>query len=663
MANAIGEPRWRGVEHLARDLILASEDEPGRGRAVFLIGAGCSVSAGIPSATGVAKHCAVRLARQYSRGAFAGEDAEGDAIDALTWLVGNGHVDHKEAYGESGDQPRWGPLYTHFFEEHLKAPNQQRTIISDLVEAARGKLNWAHACLGELVRQRHVHSVLTTNFDQLVLTGIFRSGLIPVVADGMFALNRIVARPLVPQVVHLHGSMHTYNLRNSRQSLSETKEDARAVTMINGILQQCDVLVVVGYAGGEEGVMQMLLEASRSLEQLVVYWVAYEGDVSKLSVGCRELLSGENKFAIKGGEADRFFADLMAQLEIGQPDWVADPTGELARQPALLVAPTHVPEVGILIDAFTRKIEVACGAVGQWQGGDPRKLLAARKRAAGDFRGARETLEGTNPAADAEAARLHALNALSLFEENPSEELRPMLDAAIAEFETLIGRTEGTERLENVFSLIDAKFDLFELDGARKALEDVIQIAERWLPGDPEAAGPGEYQLWHYRALAHHRLADAADEDEHELELAEADYRTALHCLERAENSPASILEVREGLAGALQVLARKRRDEAKAREAVRLFRDVAENTRRDRSSPQEGGLLYNLSGALMDLIDQVDEEEAILLREEALGLLGRAAAVFERLGDSERLADVERLRASFTEARLAAEARKSNTA
>src|SRR4030081_1922879 len=99
----------------------------------------------------------------------------------------------------------------------------------------------------ELVNKRYVYTVLTTNFDQLVLQGIIRTGIMPVTADGLEALNRITGKPKRPQVIHLHGSMHTYNLRNSRVALSETSSDRGALSMIHSLLQQCDLLVVVGY--------------------------------------------------------------------------------------------------------------------------------------------------------------------------------------------------------------------------------------------------------------------------------------------------------------------------------------------------------------------------------------------------------------------------------
>lgn len=632
--------KWRTVEDLARDLLLAQEDEPGRGRTVFLVGAGCSVSAGIPAAGGVARECAVHLARKYSRGEFDRDDADSDADHALRYLVDHGHVDGNRAYVEG--KPAWGSLYPYFFADHLKSPNQQRDMIYDLVKRSGERLNWAHACLGELVRLRFVNSVLTTNFDQLVLAGIIRTGLIPVVADGMFALNRIVAEPLVPQVVHLHGSMHTYALRNSPKALDETSQDHRAVAMLNGILQRANLLVVVGYAGGEEGLMKLLLQAASSLEQLVIYWVTYEDDAEKLSDNCRELLSGENKFAITGGEADRFFGQLMARLGIGQPKWVADPIGELMDRRDELVPPEETDEVSMLIRAYRDRVEAAAAAPAEVAPEDP-VLQAAGLRAEGRYVRAREMLEGFDFAARSDAARLHALNALSVFEESNGKR-GDMLQAAIAELSSLIAATAGRERLENVISLLDAKFDEFENspgDGTA-VLAEIVDLATTWLTVAEEEGDPsGHGRLLYYRAQAHHRRADATDEDQAALALAIADYQAALGDLSKAPDQLVSPSEVREGLAAALQVLGVATGDVVKVRAAVKLFREVADHSRRNAKSAENGGMLYNFSGALLKLMAMVDPEEAQLLAKEARTALRRAEAAFSASGPPELLAEV----------------------
>ena len=141
-------------------------DDPNCGGAVFLIGAGCSASAGVPLASEIAQECAISLFRQYS----STKSKSVNASRALKWLKEKNHLtDRKEA--------TWADYYSEIFEKHFRSDPQQREIIQRSVAKASGKINWTHICLGELVVQHYVHSVLTTNFDRLILEGMNRPGI------------------------------------------------------------------------------------------------------------------------------------------------------------------------------------------------------------------------------------------------------------------------------------------------------------------------------------------------------------------------------------------------------------------------------------------------------------------------------------------------------
>lgn len=195
-------PKPREVADLVRDLMRAraslssdqtqhrgdgreggevnEERRDGRGTAMFLVGAGCSRSAGIPLASEVARAAVLALERDYrvADAARAGLASLSDPADALTALVEGGHIPAR--FIPKDQAPRWAELYSYVFSEHIKHPNHQRALIASLVDTEALGLNWSHACLGELVNLRFVHTVLTTNFDQLVLKGIIRTGIIPV---------------------------------------------------------------------------------------------------------------------------------------------------------------------------------------------------------------------------------------------------------------------------------------------------------------------------------------------------------------------------------------------------------------------------------------------------------------------------------------------------
>ena len=219
---------------------------------MFLIGAGCSASAGVPLASDIAQECAISLFRQYSNT----KSKSVDASRALKWLKEKNHLTDREG-------ATWADYYSEIFEKHFRSDPQQREIIQKNVAKASGKINWAHICLGELVVQHYAHSVLTTNFDRLILEGILLAGQVPVIADGLEALKRISSRPTMPQVVHLHGSLHAYSPLNSREAMRAAGRTLAMRGVMFGMLKDTGFLVVVGYAGGEDGVMELLFDASK----------------------------------------------------------------------------------------------------------------------------------------------------------------------------------------------------------------------------------------------------------------------------------------------------------------------------------------------------------------------------------------------------------------
>jgi tetratricopeptide (TPR) repeat protein len=362
----MADPQFKTAKDLVMTLQRAKGDpeKSDWGRAIFLIGAGCSRSAGIPLGSEIAKCCVKRLAHVYSNGTLTfatanefipveAEAGETDAKNALRLLA-----DKHEAFKPWKDtKPDWGRIYNEVFENDFKAPPEQRQIISAAVKCCHAQVNWAHLCLGELVRRGYVHTVLTTNFDQLVLQGILRTGVLPVIADGIESLNRISSQPQLPQVVHIHGSMHTYNPRNSRTAVVETQSDLGLQGSMYTLLKDANVLVVLGYAGGEEGVMQLLIQAAEKLPDTVIYWAIRGQDINVESKYMRNLLGkGRNKYIIPDCDADKLFAEIMAGLGIGVPQWIQDPVKQLEGQ-ADTIADNSNSDVQKLIISYRQTIQ------------------------------------------------------------------------------------------------------------------------------------------------------------------------------------------------------------------------------------------------------------------------------------------------------------------
>lgn len=339
------------MRRLARQLRIYQGDpewDPSgrRSGAVMLLGAGCSRSAGIRLAGEIAQSLALELAARLG----AKPEQCGCPDDAMNWLV-----DTDALAREPGDGPcDWGRRYGDIFGTLLTSDESQREVIQSEIAASRDQINWAHVCIGEMVNKHYVHTILTTNFDPLAVRGIILTGRLPVIADGIEALSRVVTKPATPQVVHIHGSMHSYSPRNSPFAVGSTSSELPMQGAMWGILKESDVLVVVGYAGKEEGVVELLLRAGRELPNLVVFWVTYDTDDTHLSEDLRRFLSGHNKHVIYDQDADAFFMELMRQLgeRIG---WIDDPLSPLEARRNQVARPP-VEEVCLALDEYASRL-------------------------------------------------------------------------------------------------------------------------------------------------------------------------------------------------------------------------------------------------------------------------------------------------------------------
>src|ERR1051325_433818 len=617
------------VKDLIKELLnaIGNPDEHNWGRAVFWIGAGCSHSAGIPLAGEIAQQCVKRLADKYSSGKVITDDP----LEALKWLHENEWVD--ESWYSEG-KPKWGQLYGPIFSKEFRSVTHQREIILDSISRGGGEINWAHLCLGELVKQRYIHTILTTNFDQLVLEGIIRTGILPVIADGMESLTRIDSIPKTPQVVHLHGSMHTYNMRNSTDAVLETAQHSALRGMLYALLRECSMLVVVGYAGGEEGVMNVLLEVAESLPDLVIYWTMYEGNPDSLSGKAHELLNlGHNKFVILNSDADTLFAQIMEELKIGIPRWMHDPTKTLIEQ-SQRFASSENEDIRIKIKDYQEKVQEVNN---QWLATKARSINLQDKiakiatlRLEGKHKEALDELLKLENVNDPEVWRMRAESSYELGQLPFNPELlqesvtswKRVLKSILKEahpnfwYEAQIGlggallslseSNESDEQyLRSAISAFQTAFD----DESRQAPPSDWNDAQEWADAQNKLGG----------ALL--KLGEVEDSTEY-LKEAVAAHQAALKVYTR-ERAPDKWAETQAHLGEALGILGEREKDASHLKGAVAAYREALAVKTLKRAPLEWAELQDNLGWALQTLgVSEADVSilgEAVIAYQEAL--------------------------------------------
>jgi tetratricopeptide (TPR) repeat protein len=265
----------RSVDEVAETL----QNAKGRGRGcTLLIGAGCSVKAGIPIAAGLVEVIKARYPRAYER------------AETKT--------------------------YARCMSELLLS--ERRDLIAEYVDRAR--INWAHLCIALLVQSGYVDRVLTTNFDLLVVRSCALLNEFPAIYD--FAASQLFKAPDIPPkaVIYLHGQYTGFILINTESDF------ARHSDLLGPVFEDAGrgrVWIVVGYSGENDPVFNHLARVPRFDNGL--YWVGYQNVDPPRHVVDQLLMPEKDAFYVKGYDADSFFITLTQKLKIFPPRLLAQP--------------------------------------------------------------------------------------------------------------------------------------------------------------------------------------------------------------------------------------------------------------------------------------------------------------------------------------------------
>ena len=255
---------------------------------VILLGAGASVKSGIPLSGDI-----VDIAARWSYCQASGlhpDDPSVKRSDWLRWLQAhpwyNRDVNAEDNYSAA--------------IHNLLQPRENRKdfflrLISPSVPASPG---YEH--LLDLLDQRHIETVLTTNFDRVLpdLHVMRRRPhhleLIQTSAD----YTKFTSSPTHPQLIYLHGSVEHYSDKNLLDEVQRL--DQGMVSLLTPLLRD-HPLIVIGYRGAEPSIMTHLLSEQCSQTndfRRGVYWCVLASgkvhpavtDLTKQLVGNMQLI-------------------------------------------------------------------------------------------------------------------------------------------------------------------------------------------------------------------------------------------------------------------------------------------------------------------------------------------------------------------------------------
>ena len=250
-------------------------------RCSVLLGAGCSISAGIPSASEIVRHIEAKFPAAYARA------ASHDYPDCMAAL-------------ERG---------------------ARRDLIGAYIDKA--KINWAHIALAQLIYANYVDRVLTTNFDPLVSRACALVNRFPAVYD--FAASHLFKPDQVGDkaIFHLHGQRDGFVLLNTR---SEVTKHRHHIKPVFDDAHKGRVWIVVGYSGENDPVFDLL--ASVKTFEYGLYWIVH-GSKPSAHVADKLLARECGAHFLGGWDADDFFVTLAQKLQCFPPQFVTQPFSHL----------------------------------------------------------------------------------------------------------------------------------------------------------------------------------------------------------------------------------------------------------------------------------------------------------------------------------------------
>lgn len=223
---------------------------------MWFLGAGASASAGLPTAMDMIWEFKKKLFVSQRRGSA---DAIVDLSQPNVRARLQAHIDSLGHIPQSGAPDEYAAL----FESVYPSESDRRAFLDAKLSGA--KPSYGHFALATLMRGKRTRLVWTTNFDALVADACAKifdttGALTTVTLDGPELGKQAIADERWPVEVKLHGDFRSRRLKNTDEELRN--QDARLRRVLIDSCQR-DGLVVIGYSGRDDSIMNTLEEAMK----------------------------------------------------------------------------------------------------------------------------------------------------------------------------------------------------------------------------------------------------------------------------------------------------------------------------------------------------------------------------------------------------------------
>ncbi|MFI5331453.1 MAG: tetratricopeptide repeat protein [Desulfobaccales bacterium] len=265
-------------------------------RFIFFLGAGCSISSGIPAAGPLTKNWLIRLKKLQT-----GNDENFDP-----WV--------KDLFADYSDENA-ALFYGKTIEKLFLTPDERQKEIERLTE--NRDPGFGYVILAQLLSQgtygRCCNTILTTNFDDLVADGLYlynNKKPLVIVHDSLVSFVKVtITRPLV---IKLHGD----DRLAPRNTETETHELNEAVQRVLKLLLAETGIIFIGYGGNDQSINSVLDSLDDYALPGGVYWVGSSGPVNEMG----EWLKKRNAIWVNHRDFDELMLLILNEFELDHPN-------------------------------------------------------------------------------------------------------------------------------------------------------------------------------------------------------------------------------------------------------------------------------------------------------------------------------------------------------
>ncbi|ODT64733.1 MAG: hypothetical protein ABS69_19895 [Nitrosomonadales bacterium SCN 54-20] len=279
----------KSISDLARFVRTQTDHNPNY---TLLLGAGCSITSDINSATD--------LTREWRN----------ELCETIT------DIEKQRAYLKQEHSDWYDPAreYASLFEKKYDLQRQRRMFVEKEVSGKTPSLGYAY--LTALVNQNYFNTIFTTNFDDLINEAFYLySDQRPIVCAHDSSINSITVTSKRPKVIKLHGD---YLFDDLKATTRETESLEQNMKRKFSEFSKDYGLIVIGYSGGDRSIMDTLTSLLKSDEYFKsgIYWCIRKD--SEVSEELRKLLWKEKVYFVEIEGFDELFAELYHTINKGE---------------------------------------------------------------------------------------------------------------------------------------------------------------------------------------------------------------------------------------------------------------------------------------------------------------------------------------------------------